>query len=75
MIVADAWEFFQNPALLAITLGCLIPIVAIVAGIWGSVQKNRSNNEFKRYMIERGMSADEIEQIMNAGDGSDGEDE
>ena len=62
------WEkIFSNTDTLAVTLALSIPIVAVVGYYWHEVLKHRSNNELKRSMLERGMSAQEIEQIMNAG--------
>ena len=45
---------------IAIVMGCLIPIVDIIAGYWYKAQKVRSENQLKRSMIERGMSATDI---------------
>lgn len=44
-----------------------IPISAILGGIWYKLNKARSENDLKQSMIERGMSAEEIERILNAG--------
>ncbi len=44
-----------------------IPIIAIVGSFWSEVVKNRDNNQLKKAMLERGMSAEEIEQVINAG--------
>ena len=43
-----------------------IPLAAILGGIWASMNKVRSDNELKQSMVNRGMSADEIERVMNA---------
>lgn len=55
----------ENPEILA----ALVPIVAIGGYFWYAAVKKRSDNELKRSMVERGMSADEIERILNAGEG------
>ena len=52
-----------SPAILAM----MIPIVAIIAYYWHLTCKVNSNNELKRDMLERGMSAEEIERVLNAG--------
>ena len=52
----------------------IIPIVAIMAGIaipivssaWSDVEKHKRECELKRRMIDRGMSADEITQVLAA---------
>lgn len=43
-----------------------IPLAAILGGIWASMNKVRSDNELKQSMVNRGMSADEIERVMSA---------
>ena len=42
-----------------------LPIVAVVAGAWFKIEQLKSENELKRTMIERGMSADEIERVLS----------
>ncbi len=51
-----------------ITVGLIfgLPIVAVLAGAWYMVNKVRSDNDLKRSMVERGMSADEIERVLGA---------
>lgn len=62
------WDkILQSPESIGLIMIFGIPIVAIVAYYWHEVVKNRSNNELKRSMLERGMSAQEIEQVINAG--------
>lgn len=46
--------------------GCLIAIVAIIGGFWSKTVKANRIAELKRAMIERGMSADEIERVIAA---------
>jgi NADH:ubiquinone oxidoreductase subunit 3 (subunit A) len=62
------WEkIFSNTANIVVILAMSIPIIAVVGYYWSEVLKNRSNNELKKSMLERGMSAQEIEQVINAG--------
>ena len=62
------WDkIFANPANLAVFMALCIPIVSVIAYYWHETLKNRSNNELKRSMLERGMSAQEIEQVINSG--------
>ncbi|MBN1123628.1 MAG: hypothetical protein JXA82_01375 [Sedimentisphaerales bacterium] len=62
------WDkILQNPQSIVIIMVFSIPIVSIVAYYWHEVLKNRSDNELKKSMLERGMSAQEIEQVINAG--------
>lgn len=63
-------KIFSSPFVVPVALFC-IPIVAIIAHYWHEVLKTRSNNELKQSMVERGMSAGEIEQVVNAGNPSE----
>jgi hypothetical protein len=49
-----------------IGFGSLIAIIGIVAGTWEKVQRNRSLVDLKLLLIERGLSADEIDKIISA---------
>jgi hypothetical protein len=51
---------------LGIIMGCGIPIVAIIGFFWYKTAKTTSENELKRTLVERGMSAEEIERIVAA---------
>ncbi len=44
-----------------------VPLAAILGTAWYKMNKVRYECELKRSMIERGMSADEIEQVIAAG--------
>lgn len=59
-------EIVWNKEMLAIVFVFSIPIVAIVGGIWASIEKTRANSQLKRDMIARGMSAAEIERVLSA---------
>ena len=56
-------DMLSDPA----TAVFVVPVVAIIAYFWHETCKARSNNELKQSMVERGMSAQEIEQVVNAG--------
>ena len=58
---------FSNPDTTAVFMGCLIPIVIVPAIFWAIARMNRDDNDLKQSMLDRGMSAQEIEQVMNAG--------
>lgn len=64
----------QLSGLTAVIIGPLIAIVAIIAGAWASVRRVEARAQIaeleaalKQQMIERGMSADEIERVLAAG--------
>ncbi len=67
MLADSAWSsLFQLPQI-AIVMGSLTGIAVIIGVCWTQVEKTKSKNELKRSLVERGMSAEEIERIMEAG--------
>lgn len=73
LLLAFNWDNVFGFPNIAIIMGCLIPISAIIVGGWVGVARQRENAALKRRMIDRGMSADEIERILQAGRGKDDE--
>lgn len=59
-------EIIWNERTLSVVGAFAIPIVGIICGVWHSVAVTTSQNELKRSMIERGMSAEEIERVLAA---------
>jgi len=59
-------EILWNQNTIAVVCVFAVPIVAIIAGVWSKVESRKSDNDLKRSMVERGMSADEIEPILAA---------
>lgn len=57
---------FEMPQI-AIAVGGMISVAAILGGIWFQIARVKSNNELKRSLVERGMSVEEIERVMAAG--------
>jgi len=72
MLIADsAWaELFKMPNI-AIVMGCMIPIASIIAMAWRGIEKTKSDNALKRSLVERGLSIEEIERIVSAGQNKD----
>jgi len=68
--------FKENPWLIVIVLGCLIPISAIVLGTLTTyLQKSRQaelDASLKHDMLQRGMSADDIVRVLEANSGRRG---
>lgn len=64
-------ERLLNPASLPF-LGCFLGLVAIVGYYWHATACERSRNDLKRDMVARGMSAEEIERVLEAGGGDAG---
>ena len=52
--------------LVALVGGLLIPLVAIIGGLTYEYRKLRVEAALKQQMIERGMSADEIKEVIGA---------
>ena len=46
-----------------------IPLACILGWYWFKLHQTRSENALKRSMVERGMSAADIERVMAAGSG------
>ena len=66
MLAGQFWQYIFGMPQVVIIMGCLVPIVGIIASYWYKAQKLRHENNLKRTMVERGMSVDEIERIMAA---------
>lgn len=59
-------EIVWNPQTLTIVLVFSIPLVTIIGGLWFKAQKIKSEHELKQAMVQRGMSAEEIERVLAA---------
>ncbi len=67
MLAYSIWESIFRIPQLPIIMGCLIPITAIIGDFWYKAQKVKSDKDLKLSMLERGMSAEEIERVISAG--------
>jgi hypothetical protein len=47
--------------------GLVVGAIAIIGGLWTEYRKNELMAGMKQSMLERGMSAEEIGTVMNAG--------
>jgi hypothetical protein len=54
-------------ALVSVVGGLLIPLAAIIGGLTYKCRKLQVEAALKQQMIERGMSADEIVEVLGAG--------
>lgn len=73
MLADSFWESIFRIPQLPIIMGCLIPITAIIGTFWYKAQKDKHDHDLKRRMLERGMSAEEIERVISAGVKDDAE--
>jgi hypothetical protein len=53
--------------LVAVAGGLLCGIIAVVGGIWLEMRKSEIAASLKQDMLNRGMSADEIRTVLDAG--------
>ena len=53
-------------ALVALVGGLLIPLVAIIGGLYVTHRKFQVEAALKQQMLERGMSAEEIKEVIGA---------
>jgi len=61
------FNFGELMGFLAVGGGLLIALVAIVGGYWTEIRKIEISAALKQDMLSRGMSADEIQTVLEAG--------
>ncbi len=67
MMIDQNWfAFLQRPETLAVGGGLIVAIIAILAGTWRHVEQIRADAELKHSMIDKGMSAEEIQRVLSA---------
>lgn len=76
IVLAQMSEFLsgvdpdQKFVLVIVAMGCLtivaIALSGILGGIWCSVRVKQTEADLKRDMLDRGMSAEEIEKVIEA---------
>lgn len=66
MLAEFAWNQLLKMPNIAVIMGCLIPITGAIAAAWYHIEKVRSENNLKRTLADRGMSAEEIERVIGA---------
>jgi hypothetical protein len=54
-------------ALVSVGGGLLIALVAVAGGMWSNVRKAEIEADLKHEMLNRGMSAEEIRTVIDAG--------
>ena len=63
----------SNSIMYALIFG--VPVASVLGGFWYKLNKVRSEHDLKRSLVERGMSAEEIERVLAAGGTKDDEDD
>ena len=66
MLSEQTWQVIFGMPQIAVIMGCLFPIVGVIAIHWYKAQKVRFECDLKLRLAERGTSADEIERIIAA---------
>lgn len=51
--------------LVAVVMGCLTGMSAIIGGFWYGVRKTEAESALKRELLAAGLSADDIERVVN----------
>ncbi len=64
-------EFVLTTAKLAIIGAFLVPIIAILAGAMTKSSRTRALADLKARLVDKGMSADDIKKIVEAGEDLD----
>jgi hypothetical protein len=60
-------RLFIDPDVAAVFMLFAVPLIAIIGDCWWRLFRFCSNQDLKRAMIKRGMNAQEITQVINAG--------
>ena len=60
-------EFVWDKQALAVVGAFGVPLGCFLGYVWFHAQKVRGEHRLKRAMVERGMSAEEIERVLEAG--------
>ncbi len=63
---ADILHIITQPPVLALGGGAIVSLVAIVAAFWSQVRRAEMDATLKLEMVKRGMSSEEILQILRA---------
>ena len=61
------WSPGELIGLLSLSGGLVIGLVAVVMGIWADLRKTTLAYDFKRELLERGLSPEEIRLVMETG--------
>lgn len=60
-------EFLNTPFIIPV-VAMMIPIVAIISGIWGQAQARRVKADQRMAMLARGMTLEDIERVLGKND-------
>jgi hypothetical protein len=60
------WQFLDNPVFIVFAFLTITSVASTVAYYWHKIHKTEVEAALKQEMIQRGMSADEIERVLRA---------
>lgn len=60
------WTIVFGMPNIIFAVGAVIAVVGAIAAAWAYVNRQRSLDELKATLVQRGLSADEIERIVRA---------
>jgi hypothetical protein len=61
------FNYWELMGFLALGGALFIPVIAIVGALWADIRKAELAAALKHDMLDRGLSADEIQAVLNAG--------
>jgi hypothetical protein len=61
------FNYWELMGFLALGGALVIPMIAIVGALWADVRKAELASALKHDMLDRGLSAEEIQAVLNAG--------
>ena len=68
--VFTGWDPDHRFAVVIVGIGCmtllLLVLGGVAAGVWSSVRVKQIEADLKRDMLDRGMSAEEVQQVIQA---------
>ena len=67
MVAGFTWELIFGMPQIIFVAGGLIGIAGVICAAWCKIEKIRSDKDLKLSMLQRGKSAQEIDQVVSAG--------
>jgi hypothetical protein len=68
--VFSGWDPEHRFVVVLVGIGCLTLVLlvlgGVIAGVWGNAREKQIEADLKRDMLDRGMSAEEIQQVIEA---------
>jgi hypothetical protein len=68
-LMKDLFQSLESPFsmfVLIVLIGCMVPVVSTITTAIDKYMSHRADLQFKRELVERGLSVEEIERIVAA---------